>query len=93
VDELGGIDLAIQKARQLANIPTSSRVSLVMYPAKRSLLEYVMQAAGDDDATAMDAMLTRAGLEKVREAMHNSSLRVWMRGGMMRMLPFSFDFH
>ena len=93
VDDLGGIDLAIQKARQLANIPTSSRVSLVMYPAKRSLLEYVMQAAGDDDATAMDAMLTRAGLEKVREAMHNSSLRVWMRGGMMRMLPFSFDFH
>src|ERR1700739_4365078 len=56
VDDLGGIDLAIQKARQLANIPTSSRVSLVMYPAKKSLLEVIMQAASDDDASAMDAM-------------------------------------
>ena len=68
-------------------------MSLVMYPAKKSLLEYIMQAAGDDESTAMDAMLSRAGLEKVREAMHNSRLRVWMRGGMMRMLPFSFEFH
>ena len=43
VDDLGGIDLAVQKARQLAGIPASSRVSLVMYPAKKSLLEYIMQ--------------------------------------------------
>src|ERR1019366_6205160 len=31
VDELGGIDLAIGKARQLAGIPPSSRISLVAY--------------------------------------------------------------
>ena len=38
MDDLGGIDSAIQKARELAGIPSSSRVSLVLYPAKKSLL-------------------------------------------------------
>jgi protease-4 len=93
VDDLGGIDLAVQKARQLAGIPASSRVGLVMYPAKKSLLEVIMQAASDDEASAMDSALSRTGLETLREAMRNSRLRVWMHGGMMRMLPFSFEFH
>ena len=39
VDEMGGIDAAVAKARQLAGIPASSRVSLVLYPGKRSLLD------------------------------------------------------
>jgi protease-4 len=92
VDDLGGIDLAVQKARQLAGIPSASRVNLVMYPAKRSLLEVIMQAANDNQAKALDALLAGAGLDRVRSAIQNSSLRVWMQGGMLRMLPFTFDF-
>ena len=90
VDDLGGIDSAIQKARELAGIPVSSRVSLVLYPAKKSLLEFIMSATGNDDG--MDAMLGRAGLETLRAALHNTSLRVWMHGGMLRMMPFSLEF-
>jgi len=89
VDELGGIDVAVQKARQLAGIPASSHVSLVPYPAKKSLLEYIMQAASDDGS---DAVLSRAGLEPLRAALRDSRLRVWMRGGMMRMMPFAMEF-
>jgi protease IV len=93
VDDLGGIDSAIQKARELAGIPASSRVSLVLYPAKKSLLEFIMAATGNDDGMdAMDAMLGRAGMETLRTALHNTSLRVWMHGGMLRMMPFSLEF-
>jgi protease-4 len=97
VDDLGGIDLAVQKARQLAGIPTSSRVSLVLYPARRSLLDYILQDAGED---GMDA-LSRAGLDAVVGAplravldtiRGDDRLRVWMRGGMMRMMPFALEF-
>ncbi len=91
VDEMGGIDAAIQKARQLAAIPASSRVGLVLYPAKKSLFEYIMQATGNDDG--LDALAARAGIEPLRAALHDNRLRAWMHGGMLRMMPFSFEFH
>ena len=90
VDELGGIDLAIQKARQLAGIPASSRVSLSIYPARRSLLDYILKSGSED---GVDAMLSGTGLETVRAALRNNRLRVWVRGGMLRMTPFSMEFH
>jgi protease-4 len=89
VDEVGGIDRAVQRARQLARIPASSKVGLVLYPAKRSLLQYLMQATSDD---GLDAALGRAGLEPLRTALHDSHLRIWMRGGMLRMMPFLVQF-
>ncbi len=82
VDELGGIDRAVEKARQLAGIPSSSRIGLVLYPAKKSLLEYIMQATGNDDG--LDAMAAKMGLKP--------QLRIWMHAGMMRMMPFSVEF-
>jgi protease-4 len=90
VDELGGLDRAVQKARQLAGIPASSRVSLVLYPAKKSLLEFIMEATGTDDG--LDALASRTGLEPLRAALRDQRLRVWMHGGMMRMMPFAIEF-
>ena len=89
VDEMGGIDAAVAKARQLAGIPASSRVSLVLYPGKRSLLDYLLQSGSED---VMDSMASRAGLGPLQAAMKESRLRVWLRGGMMRMMPYSVEF-
>ena len=89
VDEMGGIDAAVAKARQLAGIPASSRVSLVLYPGKRSLLDYLLQSGSED---VMDSMAARAGLGPLQAAMKESRLRVWLRGGMMRMMPYSVEF-
>jgi hypothetical protein len=78
----------------MAGIPSASRVGLVLYPAKKTLFEYITDAiggGGGDDA--MDAVLGRAGLEPVRAALKDPRLRVWMHGGMMRMTPFAFEFH
>ena len=89
VDEMGGIDAAVAKARQLAGIPASSRVSLVLYPGKRSLLDYLLQSGSED---VMDSMAARAGLGPLQAAMKEGRLRVWLRGGMMRMMPYSVEF-
>jgi protease-4 len=92
VDELGGIDAAVAKARQLAGIPASSHVGLVLYPAKKSLWDLIMETAGGDEATAADAIISKAGIGPLGAALRDSRLRVWMHGGMLRMMPFSFGF-
>jgi protease-4 len=86
VDDLGGIDSAIAKARQLGGIPSSSRVGLVLYPRRKSLFEYVtetLSGGGNDDV--MDAVL--------RRVIKDPRLRIWAHPGMMRMTPFTFEFH
>lgn len=85
VDDLGGIDRAIDKVKAKAGIPAGNQVSLVLYPPKRSLVEMLFRPNTDAEA---DAMLSGVGLEQVRAAWHDASLRVWMRGGMLRMMPF-----
>jgi len=89
VDELGGIDRAIQIVKQKAGIPVAGKVRLVVYPPKRSLLDVLMRSSGESEA---EAMLSRAGLEPLRAAWHDDPLRVWMRGGMLRMMPYTIEF-
>jgi len=88
VDELGGIDRAIQMVKQKAGIPSTAKVSLTVYPGKKSLYDYLFKSATDAQA---DAMLSRAGLEPLRAAWRDDRLRVWMKGGMLRMMPFSIE--
>jgi hypothetical protein len=38
-------------------------------------------------------MMSRAGLEPLKAAWHDDRLRLWMKGGMLRMMPFSLEFH
>jgi protease IV len=90
VDELGGLDRAIELVKAKAGIPAGNKVSLAIYPPKRSLLDLVLKTGSDSEAEA-DAMLSGIGLAPVRAAWHDASLRVWMRGGMLRMMPFSIQ--
>jgi protease-4 len=90
VDELGGLDRAIELIKAKSGIPSGNKVSLVLYPAKRSLLDVLFRSNPDSEA-GTDAMLSGVGLEPLRTAWHDASLRVWMRGGMIRMLPFSIQ--
>jgi len=89
VDELGGIDRALELVKKKAGIPATSNVKLVLYPGRRSLLDLVFKTSTDAEA---DALLGRTGLEPLRAAWRDERLRVWMRGGMLRMMPFSIQF-
>jgi protease-4 len=88
VDELGGLDRAIELIKAKSGIPAGNKVSLVLYPAKRSVLDVLLRSNPDAEA---EAMLSGVGLGPLRAAWHDASLRVWLRGGMLRMLPFSIQ--
>lgn len=88
VDELGGIDRALEMIKAKAGIPAGSEVSLVLYPPKRGVFDLVFNSSADSEA---DALLSGVGLEPLRAAWRNASLRVWMRGGMLRMMPFTIQ--
>ncbi len=94
VDELGGLDRAMEMIRQKAKIPAGERLNLVLYPAKRSVLDIVFRTDPAASAGApTETLLQAAGLGSLRSAWRDAGLRVWIRGGMLRMMPFAIDFH
>ena len=77
VDELGGLDSAIDLVKKKAHIPAGERVSLVMYPPRRSLLDIVMRRPQDD-------MLE----SKLAQAFGRMPFHAWMKGGFLRLMPY-----
>jgi hypothetical protein len=77
-------------AKQSAGIPATKRAQLVLYPPKRSVWDMLMHSSSADAQT--EAVLSRAGLEPLRAAWKDARLRVWMKGGMLRMMPFAISF-
>lgn len=87
VDELGGIDRALEMIKAKSGIPAGNAVNLTLYPPKRSIIDLLLHS-NNNDAEA-DAVLSGVGLEPLRAAWHDASLRIWMRGGMLRMMPYT----
>jgi protease-4 len=88
VDELGGLDRAIELIKKKSGIPSGDKVSLVLYPAKRSVFDVLFRSNPDSET---DALLSGVGLGSLKTAWHDASLRIWLRGGMLRMMPFSLQ--
>jgi hypothetical protein len=72
-----------------SGIAAGNRVSLILYPPKRNLFDMLFRPNPDAE---VDSLLSGVGLEPLRSAWRDASLRVWMRGGMLQMLPFSIEF-
>lgn len=89
VDELGGLDTALQMARKKAGIPSTAKVAMVIYPGRKSILDFLLRSSVDSEA---EALISRSGLEPLKAAWHDDRLRVWMKGGMLRMMPFALEF-
>ncbi|MDE3197530.1 MAG: signal peptide peptidase SppA [Acidobacteriota bacterium] len=88
VDELGGIDRAIELVKKKAGIAASANINLVLYPGKKTLWDLLFKSSADSE---VEATLSRAGLEPLKAAWRDDRLRVFMRGGMLRMMPFSIE--
>jgi protease-4 len=73
VDEIGGLHTAIARARELAKIPADEKTSLLLLPPRRSFLERLLGASGDDSAFAPTASLP-AWLGKLKSL---ASYSVW----------------
>ena len=82
IDELGGLDRALDLVKEKAKIPKSERVTLVTYPPKRTIFDLLF---GPSAEGAMDSRL--------RGLLQASEVRLWARGGMMRLMPYSISVH
>jgi protease-4 len=77
VDELGGLDTAIDMVKSKAKIPASEHVTVVMYPGRRSILDMLLHRSTDD---ALESKLT--------QIFGPVPFHAWMKGGMLRVMPF-----
>jgi protease-4 len=77
VDEIGGLDRAVELLKAKAKIPAGERVSITMYPGRRSFFDVLMKKGSQDEA--MEA--------KIRAVVGHVPYRAWMQGGYLRILP------
>jgi len=79
VDQLGGIDTAIDLVRKRANIGPSEKVTLVVYPPKRSLFEVLMSRNDENAAveTKLQALLGGLPVHSLAE------------GGFLKLMPYT----
>jgi protease-4 len=59
VDELGGLDRAVEVAKELAHIPAGESVRLVRYPEERSFFQQLLQKEKDttSESQSLESML------------------------------------
>jgi protease IV len=80
VDDLGGLDRALEIIRQKAKIAAGEKVSLVPYPPRRSLLDLILSRSSDASAEA-----------KLRAVLNGWQTRLWLKGGYLRLMPYSIS--
>ncbi len=83
VDQLGGIDKAIEVVKQKAGIAKDTKVTLVAYPPKRSILDVMFSPPSVDVLSEMDP--------RIGEIARKVRMRAWMKGGMLSLAPFTLE--
>ncbi len=81
VDELGGLDTAIDLVKKKANIPAGEQVTLVVYPPRRSIIDVIMKRPQEEDPLE----------SKLSKLLGRLPFRAWMKGGFLRIMPFQVD--
>src|SRR5205085_12183629 len=80
IDELGGLDRAIELVKKKAQISPREAVTLVTYPPKRTIFDLLFRQPSPE------ALLQS-------RILRDSHAKLWLRGGMLRMMPFSLSLH
>ncbi len=95
VDELGGIDRAIQLVKQKASIGPNESVTLVPYPAKRTLLEMLFSSQTPD--AGITAQIAAAAqfhaAAPLAPLLKSPQIRAWIHGGYLSVSPWSLAIH
>jgi protease-4 len=89
VDELGGMDRALQIAKERAKIAATAEVELVVFPPKKSILEVVANPLGrSTDGAALNALVGRQNARTIEAA--TAPLRLFRRGEPLTLMPNVF---
>ncbi len=81
VDELGGFDRAVELIRKKANIAASDKITLVPYPAKRSVFDQIFNRS--DESAAIEL--------KIEKALDDLPVSALSRGGFLKLMPYSIS--
>jgi protease-4 len=84
VDQLGGIDEAVEIVRKKAGLSATGETNLVMYPARRNLLEILSNATPETWEEGLAE-------SRVRAIVPGLPSRALLTGGMLRLLPYTFN--
>lgn len=83
IDDLGGLDRAVEMIKAKAKIPASEKVTLVEYPPKRTLWDVLFNRSDESVETMIEHRVQAlAGHVPVRSLMH---------GGILSLMPFTID--
>ncbi len=91
VDEFGGLDRAIEVAKQLANIPADKGVERVILPYPQTFLQELLSGGGDNSNTQIEQQraVLAALPEDARRAFRYMALMDRMKNGeSMLLMPF-----
>ena len=81
VDQLGGLDAALDLVKKKAGIPAGERVTVEAYPEPTSILDLLMRRSSPED-------LLQARLASLFGGM---PFHAWMKGGYLRLMPYWVD--
>lgn len=85
VDRLGGLDAALDLLKTKAKLGKDERVRLVPYPPQRSLLAKLLSTTPESTAELqVRTWMREHGLGAINPA--------YLRGGMMRIMPYTLEF-
>ena len=79
VDQLGGLDKAIELVKKRAQIPPEEKVTIVTYPPKRTVLDLLMNRSDET-----------AGIEvkTMRKLFAGLPVGAWAQGGFLKLMPY-----
>jgi protease-4 len=86
IDEIGGLDRALELVKERARIPASEHISLVTYPPRKTLFEYLLNR--DDDTPGIETAIID---KKIKALIGNVPLQALAHGGVMRLMPFAIE--
>ncbi len=98
VDEFGGLNRAVEIAKELANLPADKDVKRIVFPAPQPFLASIFGGGNDDEATV--SAKERAQQEAVIKALPKDLQKMFRysalfdnmeRGETMALMPFEFE--
>ncbi len=89
VDALGGLDAAVDLAKERAKIPANEDVQLVVYPERRSLFDALSEQFGGAGSAGLWSMLAGT-TERRAVAALSAPTRLFRRGEPLALMPFTF---
>lgn len=80
VDDLGGLDRAVQLVKERAKIPASEQITLVTYPPRRSILDLLLNRSSETELES-----------RVSALLGKLPIHALTQGGIMRLMPFTIE--